>query len=141
MLRLVLGWADVAGSQMSTIMALQDLDMAEDHASRVRLRVPVASQDQLEVPCDEEALGHRVMVTLTAPAHARQHAVHSQFRLIRHLCVLGRIKLALRLRCRPMGAEVAVKVKRIPHGHAQAVPHAETEDHQKYSSFPASGYS
>ena len=60
---------------MTQLPVVPRLDVPEDRAARVLPRVPIVLHQQLELKCGEEALGHRIVVTVTFAAHAGSHAV------------------------------------------------------------------
>ena len=63
---------------MTPLRVVLGLDLAEDRALRVLSCLPIALHQQLALERREEALRHRVVVTVAFATHAGNHPVRGQ---------------------------------------------------------------
>ena len=77
---------------MAPLAVVEELDVFEDCTTRLGSRAPLSLVHQFDFESGEEAFRHRIVPTVSAPAHAADDSVLGEQSLIFPARVLGRFK-------------------------------------------------
>jgi hypothetical protein len=120
---------------MPPLRVVPRLDVSEDRVPSFLSCMPIILQQQLELECGEETLGHRIIITIALATHARQHFVRDQLGPVLKRRVLtpsvGMMNQPSRwmpaLARHAQRAQRQLDLHRVPHCPAHTSPRSEIE--------------